>query len=83
LRLELRQGFVVSVNVFKKENLPVFFRNRSGVHDQNGNCAVRRWKTRLAGFCSVAVASYHYLVSITMTGPHAVSRMLPTAYGTV
>jgi len=25
----------------------------------------------------------NYLVSITMTGPHAVSRMLPTAYGTV
>lgn len=29
------------------------------------------------------VASYHYLVSITMIGPHAVNRMLPTAYGTV
>ena len=25
----------------------------------------------------------NYLVSITMTGPHAVNRMLPTAYGTV
>jgi hypothetical protein len=25
----------------------------------------------------------NYLVNITMTGPHAVSRMLPTAYGTV
>jgi hypothetical protein len=24
-----------------------------------------------------------YLVSITMTGPHAVRRMLPMAYGTV
>ena len=24
-----------------------------------------------------------YLVSMTMTGPHAVSRMLPIAYGTV
>ena len=25
----------------------------------------------------------NYLVSMTMTGPHVVRRMLPTAYGTV
>jgi hypothetical protein len=34
-------------------------------------------------FVRCQASSYNYLVSITMIGPHAVNRMLPTAYGTV
>ena len=56
--------------------------SRHGLHSPPALCA-RSWASGTTRLRHKSRHELDWLVNITMTGPHAVSRMLPTAYGTV